>query len=114
MIADWPRIVVALLYCLLAVTTPGVAQSAWVLWVEAPAGSDQWSIAHIPELRFETNEGCQRRAQDFNDLELSIAKMERTSAEAGDLFTCLPDTVDPRPERALRPDTVDPRGPKGK
>jgi len=36
------------------------------------------------------------------------------SSEAHDLFSCLPDTVDPRPERALLHDTVDPREPKGK
>ena len=114
MITRWPSIVVAMLGILLAVATPAVAQSAWMLWMETPAGSDQWSTAHISEPRFKTKEDCQRRAQDFNDLELSIAKMERTGAEAGDLFTCLPDTVDPRPETALRPDTVDPRGPKEK
>jgi hypothetical protein len=76
--------------------------------VEAPAGSDQWNLAPIAEPKFKTEEDCQRRAQDLNDLELTIAKGERWGGEARDLFSCLPDTVDPRPEAAL------PRGSKGK
>jgi hypothetical protein len=61
------------------------AAEAWVLWVEAPVGSDQWSIAGLREARFKAKEEC-----------------ERMTGDARDVFTCLPDTVDPRPEGALR------------
>ena len=75
---------------------------AWVLWVEAPAGSDQWSIASIPPSRFDARDECERRARHLNESERAIARMERATGESGDVFSCLPDTVDPRPEGALR------------
>ena len=83
------------------------ADGMWLLWVEAPAGSDQWSLAPIPGPKFKAEEDCQRWARDLNDLELTIAKGEGWSGQARDLFSCLPDSVDPRPEAAL------PHGPKG-
>jgi hypothetical protein len=69
----------------------------WVMWVEEPAGSDQWSVAHIAAPRFDTREACEKRATELNDLERSIATMQRSTGEARDQFSCLPDTVDPRP-----------------
>lgn len=79
-----------------------VAWAAWVLWVEAPVGSDQWSIAGTPESRFKAKNECDGHAQKLNEFELTIAKAERMTGDSRDLFTCLPDTVDPRPEGALR------------
>ncbi len=101
------RVLLALV-CLLSLATSAQAERVWMLWVESPAGSDQWSLAPIAEPGFKTEEDCQRRAQDLNDFELTMAKGERWSGEAREIFSCLPDTVDPRPEAAL------PRGPKGK
>jgi hypothetical protein len=81
---------------------PARAAQAWVLWVEAPVGSDEWSIAPIPEPRFTAKEDCEQRAERLNDSEREIAKMQRMNGDSRDLFSCLPDTVDPRPEGALR------------
>jgi hypothetical protein len=78
-----------------------VSQS-WVLWVEAPIGSDQWGIVTISPSRFRAMEECERQAQTLNEFEKTIAKMERMTGDSRDLFTCLPDSVDPRPESALR------------
>jgi len=78
------------------------AEPAWVLWVEAPLGSDEWSVARIPEARFAVKDECDQRAQQLNESERAIATMERSGGESRDVFTCLPDTVDPRPEGALR------------
>ena len=69
----------------------------WVLWVEAPVGSDQWSVARIETPRFAARETCENKARELNDLERSIATMQRSTGEARDPFSCLPDTVDPRP-----------------
>jgi hypothetical protein len=110
-----PRLVATIVFgCLLAVATSVFAENAWMLWAEVPAGSDHWTVAPLPQSKFKAKEDCQRQAQELNEQELAIAKMERASEAAHDLFVYLPDTVDPRPEGALRsPDTVDPRGPKG-
>jgi hypothetical protein len=78
------------------------AGQTWVLWVEAPTGSDQWSVVSIPQPRFKAKGECEKRAQQLNDTEQLLAKIERTTGDARDAFSCLPDIVDPRPERALR------------
>src|SRR5262249_12725125 len=65
--------VVTALYWLLAVATSASAEGMWMLWVEEPAGSDNWSLAHIPEPKFTVKEDCERHAQAFNDLELEFA-----------------------------------------
>ena len=83
-------------------SVPAWAGQTWLLWVEAPVGSDQWSVASIPQPRFNAKDDCEKRARQFNETEQLLAKMERRIGEAQDQFTCLPDTVDPRPEGALR------------
>ena len=35
-----------------------IAVVVWVIWVEEPVGSDQWSVALIPAPRFDTREAC--------------------------------------------------------
>ena len=63
--SGWPRRILLALLCLLALGTSASAECAWVLWVEAPTGSDQWSVASVPQSRFTAQEGCQRRADDL-------------------------------------------------
>jgi hypothetical protein len=82
--------------------TPMQAWAEWVMWVETPVGSDQWSIAAITQARFKAKQECESRAQKLNESEAAIANMERMTGDSRDVFTCLPDTVDPRPEAALR------------
>jgi hypothetical protein len=73
------------------------AMVVWVLWVEEPVGSDQWSVARVAEPRFASRDACEKKADELNDLERSIATMQRSIGDARDQFSCLPDTVDPRP-----------------
>jgi len=94
--------------------SPETADCAWVLWVEAPMGSDQWSVAHIPQSRFSVREECQRHADDLNAFDLTMAKGEFAAGATHDVFTCFPCTVDPRPEGALLYESAVPPGLKGK
>ena len=57
---------------------------------------------------------CERQADNLNAFERTVARMERVSGDTIGAFSCLPCTVDPRPEGALLHDNADPRGPKGK
>ena len=84
-----------------------------MLWVEAPQGSDQWAVASAPQSRFSAKEECRRRADDLNSFELTVAKMQRMSGEANDVYSCFPCSVDPRPEGALLHEGMNPRDPKG-
>jgi hypothetical protein len=108
------RIVIMLAsFCsLLGVAASASGECAWVLWVEAPTGSDQWSIAAVPQSRFTVKGDCQRRADDLNAFELTMHRMQGTGGEAHDAYSCQPCTVDPRPEGALLYEGAEPRAPK--
>ena len=108
--------IAAMLVALVLVFAPisASAECPWVLWVEAPVGSDQWSIASVPQTRFTASKDCQRSADDLNAFERTMGQMHGTGGEARDEFSCLPCTVDPRPEGALLHEGATPRGPKGK
>jgi hypothetical protein len=96
------RLSVVLIVLTLAPMHPALGGQAWVLWVEAPVGSDQWSIAGTSASTFTAKDECERHALKLNEFEATIAKMERMIGDSRDVFTCLPDAVDPRPEGALR------------
>ena len=108
--------VIAAWICLLILITllpaSAFADCAWVLWVEAPEGSDQWSVARIPQSRFGVRDECQRNADALNALELTMAKGEFAAGATHDVFTCFPCTVDPRPEGALLHEGLDPLTPQ--
>lgn len=95
------RVSAAVLCGTLSLAASVRADCPWVLWVEAPAGSDQWSIAHVPEARFGLKPDCERQAERLNAFEALLASGERPSGALRDQFSCLPCTVDPRPESAL-------------
>jgi hypothetical protein len=106
-------ILLAVLFALLGVAASASAECLWVLWVEGPTGSDQWSIADSPQSRFTAKADCQRRADELNAFELTMHRMQRTGGAAHDAYSCQPCTVDPRPEGAVLYEGATPRGPKG-
>jgi hypothetical protein len=84
-----------------------------VLWVDAPAGSDQWSVASVTQPRFTAKEDGERRADDLNAFELTMHRTQGTTGEAHDAYSCQPCTVDLGPEGALLHERAGPHGSKG-
>jgi hypothetical protein len=102
--------IAAMLVALVLVLAPisASAECPWVLWVEAPVGSDQWSIASVPQTRFTASNDCQRFADDLNAFERTRARCTGRAAtpatsSAVSRAQSIRDRKDPHP-----------RGPKGK
>jgi hypothetical protein len=89
-------VVLLVSFGMLALATAASVQCAWVLWVEAPAGSKQWSVAtwvHPP--RFTAKEHCEAARTTMNAMKAIDGRMHSLVSEANDAYSCLPDTVDP-------------------
>jgi hypothetical protein len=52
----WRLSFVVIVLTLTPTLTPIQAWAEWVMWVEAPVGSDQWSIAAISQARFKAKQ----------------------------------------------------------
>lgn len=80
------------------------AECAWVLWQERPKHSHQWDLSYNRSA-FGTKKECDEAARIANDIEMQAfieaSKHRSLVPERTVLYTCLPDTFDPR-------------GPKGK
>ncbi len=77
MIRHTRRASVLIAFCVLTSAATASAECAWVLWTERPTRSDQWR----------------------NEVEakaLGAAQKQRRTPEPSALYTCFPDTVDPR------------------
>jgi hypothetical protein len=84
------RIVSAALSIVVMLSGSASAECAWVLWMEKPAGSNQWRISPSPTVGFDTRQQCQETATFFNDANRSGGQ------PLTEVFRCLPDNVDPR------------------
>ncbi len=97
-------IIVALALGLLLPAHIAEAACAWVLWMESPVHSKQWSLRYpYDRPAFETKKECDEAAERADAIQTSAA------ADAANRGTPL----EPRSWYVCLPDTIDPRGPKG-
>jgi hypothetical protein len=93
-------IMLASLCSLLGVAAPASAECAWVLWMESPVHSKQWSLRYpYDSPAFETKKECDRAAQHAEAIQtsgLTDATKRGLPLEPRSWYVCLPDTVDPR------------------
>jgi len=117
MATHWPCIVIATLWCLLAVTTSASAERGWVLWAETTIDRLVSDPAETPAKRvntsttwtiygtYPTEDACYAH-QNF--LWPSVAPERGPIVERGVVVGHTLTTLH------CLPNTVDPRGPKGK
>ncbi len=74
------------------------AECAWILWMELPVGSAQWTLGKTPSAAFEKRADCERMAQGAAAVRAAMADEAAKRGEKVEnaFFVCLPDTVDPR------------------
>ena len=76
------------------------AGRAWVLWMESPVHSKQWTLRYpYDPPAFETKRECDQAAQHAEALQTTAvddATKRGLPVEPGSWYVCLPDTVDPR------------------
>jgi len=81
----WLRVVVVIVLYTIGVATTAAAECAWVLWGQA---ADPWNaLVALPLGAWPSHDRCEqeRRQREQAPPELRMA-----------VYTCLPDTVDPR------------------
>jgi hypothetical protein len=80
------------------------AECAWVLWVEQPSGSNQWSLSTNMKFVFDTSKECEQSAAVALDARIREVegqeKAWRLGLDAPKFFQCLPDAIDPRGPKA--------------
>lgn len=93
----WPCIVVAMLCCFLAVATSASAECAWVLWSRATVAERNQLVDRLtPVTGFPTSQECESRASDLSKTTEAEKTAMRGLGVQSLVYTCFPDTVDPR------------------